>query len=308
MHDGRLSWTSICSRAPLELFETDRSSATAALAALPERLEGVDSKIYDDFVAATDALATDAAAVAERLRAAITEGQLGLAPIVREHIADHLQVVDAWSDACFALSAELATDDPVDCIGLPLELRGEPASDVAVSIECMTGDRLSELPFDRSPFPFFQGPDDQDWMLSRVTIDNRSDDPAQLDPHFRIRYLDRDGRLIAELLWTEPGDAAFWVPPDTRLDQMNLRGSWGVLSPAVRPDDPTPEESAAVLAETATCEVVEPVTVVVTPPDPYIEDVPVEIDTIDCEPRKRKVCTSSWPSSPIPRTDRSAST
>lgn len=45
-------------------------------------------------------------------------------------------------------------------------------------------------------------------MLSRVTIDNRSDDPAQLDPHFRIRYLDRDGRLIAELLWTEPGDAA----------------------------------------------------------------------------------------------------
>jgi hypothetical protein len=271
----------------IELFEADQQSAETAVAELPDQLDGVDPDAYGRFVAATEMVAADAGEVVGRLSSDAVAAEPDQVGAVTGAIGDHLDVVDDWREACFELSPMLEVDQPIDCVGLPLEPEGEPAADVEVSIECQQGDDRTELPFDRSPFPFLTNPDflDQDWVYSQVTIDNRSDQPVQVDPSFRVRFLDDDGELIAELPWFEPTEVALWAPPQSQLHRKGLNGPLLGLPVRVRADDPTPQQAEEILARTGSCEVVEPVAAVHTEPDAYIDDVPVELGELNCERR-----------------------
>ena len=218
--------------ATLALFDSDGASARAAAAAMPGQPgEATVDGPYLELVAATEALAADAERITSGLRDDEEVIRLALEDVdpaggssaeIVAAIGDHADFFEAWTRACFDLQASLGDEvgPPIDCIGLE---RSEPEATAAsevdpalvrVTVECGRGDGLDELGFDTSPYPWIDSVDrDANWIRDVVVIENRSDRHLQVDPGFRVQYLDERDELIAERDWLENSAPSLHAAP-----------------------------------------------------------------------------------------------
>lgn len=252
----------------IDLFDADRRSASEAVTAMksasPARTVDEVARLLD----ATRELAMDAA----EIHAALVDLDARVVAATPEDIAmvvgDHVDVFDAWRDACFSMSQALDVDESVDCIGLIPPPDGDRPDGVEVSIECTFGSGAGALPFDTSPYDWLQAPalGERSWLFSQVRIDNGNDSAVQLWTGQRVRYLDADGEVVAELPWTEVVDVALRARPGQTVIRTGLQFADFTFPVQVRASEFTDTDVAEVYARAESCELAEPVHVIALDP------------------------------------------
>ena len=284
------------------LYEADAEALAALLVALPPEppVDPLGDR-FAAFVQRTEELHADA----ERITAALAENEeelrslLGAAddsaspghPAMLDVIGDHAEYVDAWRVACFDLQADTSgiAGEPIDCVGVE-RANDDHALDVVdpslvdVSLTCVRGESMDELPYDRSVYAFQANLGvDTPWIRSVVTIVNRSDDPIQVQTDFRVRYDDIDGVKILEADWTEPWEPAFHLQPGQTIYRTGYAFDGVTFARPIRGEEVSAGSIAEVFSRLETCAVVEEPEATVATPEPFIaQDWVPQLDLVDC--------------------------
>lgn len=284
------------------LYEADSDSLDDLLSALAERppTEPLTDR-FDMFLRRTMELRSDA----DRIAAALIENESELRsllvnagdpaslghPALTEIIGDHASYLDSWRIACFDLQAAISATglEPIDCVGVE-RADGDTNPDVVdsslvdVSLTCIRGETMDELPYDRSVYAFQANlATDTAWIRSVVTIVNRSDDPVQVQTNFQVRYDDIDGEKILEADWTESWEPAFHVQPGQTIYRTGYAFDGLTFARPIRGEEISAGSIAEVFARLETCVVVEEPGAVVAAAEPFIDhDWVPQLDLVDC--------------------------